>query len=179
MKNEKQANEQNHHHHGHETPAQSKPHSLEGGVTHLANHHRRKEHHQNRKHIAPLPGGKTLVFPPHEEKRQRSHQTSGCRNRKTYEFTTGTRFRLRSHDIEASQTQGTTNEIDRGNEPPDFLIIHKNIFQHNFVNQKSRSDPERNNVSDRIKLAPKRALQTTHSSNPTVKQIKKTCQKDE
>src|SRR5215831_20627931 len=81
---------------------------------------------------------------------------------------------LRRCRIETCQTQRTACEVNECDDP----ARTRELLQHDTVNHQRRRHPERNNVGERVELAPKWTLVSPQACNPSIQQIKNECAKD-
>ena len=81
--------------------------------------------------------------------------------------------------VEPRQPERAAEQINRGDEPAPFLVAAKHVLEHDPMHQEGRRRPERDQVRQRIELAPKRAFHAAHPRHPAVKQVKDARQQDE
>jgi len=70
---------------------------------------------------------------------------------------------LRGRRIETGQAQRTARQVNECDDP----ARTRELLQHYTVNHQRRRHPERNNVGERVELAPKRTLVSPEARNPS------------
>src|SRR5882757_3639290 len=148
---------------------------LKAGVLKPAKHHKGKKEQQRRQNEAPVAEAMFAFSEPEKEQRDRGDQTRRGGNRKTCEsvLLVGS-VMLRGGRIETSQAQRTAREVNECDDP----ARTRKLLQHDTVNHQRGRKPERNNVGERVELAPKRTLVPTEACKASVQKIKNECAKN-
>ena len=81
--------------------------------------------------------------------------------------------------IKPRQPEGAANQINRGDEPAEFRMLHKHVAQHDAMHQERRRDAERNQVRQRIEFAPERAFRAAPARHAPVEQIENAREQNE
>ena len=74
--------------------------------------------------------------------------------------------------IKPCQSQSTADDVNRSDEPSNFRVRTKHVFQHNLVHEKCRHHAEGHHIGQRVELPAKGTFVTAQSRHAPVKDIK-------
>src|SRR5262249_36941134 len=147
---------------------------LKTGVLKPAKHHKGKKEQQRRQNKPPTAEMMFSFSEPKEEQRNRCNQTGSSGNGKTGESVLVIGSLILRCGIEPRQAQRAASQVNERDDP----ARARELLQHDTVNHQRRRHPERNNVGERVELAPKWTLVSPQACNPSIQKIKNECAKD-
>ncbi len=110
--------------------------------------------------------------PQHDEQRQRRDQSGGGGNREAEKFLAARAAVHRREAIESRQPERAANQINRGDEPADLRMRHKNSRSTMRCTRNAGAAPKEIEVGERIEFAPERTFISAHARDAAIEQIK-------